>query len=116
MSRLRIFLTSLLLGGMVCLPLASRADSAGDPWGNSRPMLYGTSRCPYCKAARVWFAQNNVAFGDCDIEKDTVCRGNYLQLRRELGVRGVPVFVYQGNVWTGYSPEQMAEIVASKGR
>ena len=116
MSQLRSLLACLVVAMAAFLPGVSLADSAEDPWGNARPMLFGTAHCPYCNAARAWFAKNKVAYSDCDIEKNKECRNNYLQLRQKLGVSGVPVFVYRGEVWTGYAPEQMAEIVASGNR
>jgi glutaredoxin len=79
-----------------------------------QPVLYGTAWCPYCKAARKWFAANNMVYTDCDVEADDRCGRAYAVLKRKYAASGVPTFVYKGKVWGGYDEDQMAEIAAYK--
>jgi glutaredoxin len=108
-----ISLVSLLLAA--CGPAATHAEAPLELASTSQqPVLYGTAWCPYCKAARSWFKTNNIAYIDCDVEKDQRCQQQFAALRRKYNELGVPTFLYKGKVWRGYDEGQMADMVAVK--
>ena len=62
-------------------------------------VLYATSWCGYCKAAREFFAANGIEYTELDIERDAAAR----QGHRELGGGGVPVIVVGDSVIHGFN-------------
>jgi glutaredoxin len=69
------------------------------------PVLYGTTWCPYCAQARKYFDDKGIAFRDLDIEHDAEAKRQY----EALGLSGVPVMVYEGMIWNGFSAQGMDE-------
>lgn len=67
------------------------------------PILYGTTWCGYCKAARQYFSDHGLAYRDLDIEHDAEAKRQY----DALGLSGVPVMVYEDMIWNGFSAEAM---------
>jgi glutaredoxin len=67
------------------------------------PILYGTTWCPYCAAARQYFAQHGIAFRDLDIEHDAEAKRQHAS----LGFSGVPVIIYADMVSSGFSAQAM---------
>jgi glutaredoxin 3 len=110
--RTYLFIAAALLLAACGAPPAGADDLAAA--SQQQPVLYGTVWCPYCKAARKWFAANKIAFIDCDVETDERCGRAYAVLKRKYAASGVPTFVYKGKVWGGFDEDQMAEIAAYK--
>lgn len=67
------------------------------------PILYGTTWCGYCAAARRYFADNGIAYRDLDIEHDAEAKRQY----DVIGLQGVPVIVYEDMVWNGFDAGTM---------
>jgi glutaredoxin len=63
-------------------------------------VLYATSWCGYCKKARAFLKENNIAYVEYDIEKDTAGKVQY----DALNGNGVPLMVVKGHVINGYNP------------
>lgn len=61
--------------------------------------LYATAWCGYCKKARRYFAENNIAYTEYDIEKDTAANARH----KAMGARGVPVVFVEGKRMNGFS-------------
>lgn len=40
-------------------------------------VMYSTESCSYCKKAEAWFNTHDVAWQDCDIEKNVTCGAHY---------------------------------------
>ena len=70
-------------------------------------ILYATSWCGYCDKTRKLLAEQGVLFKEFDIEKSKV---GYEQ-HRELGGRGVPVLLIDGEVVHGYNPQQIMKLI-----
>ena len=70
-------------------------------------VLYATEWCGYCKKAREFFKQNNIAFVEYDIEKSTEGKAQYDQLRGS----GIPLIVIRGEVLRGYDPNAMKTLL-----
>ncbi|HTF95659.1 MAG TPA: glutaredoxin family protein [Cellvibrio sp.] len=68
-------------------------------------VLYATDWCGYCKKARNFFKENNIAYVEYDIEKSAEGRSQYDQLHG----RGVPLIMIHGNILRGYDPNAIKE-------
>jgi glutaredoxin len=71
-------------------------------------ILYGTSWCGYCAAARSLFEQNGIRYTELDIEKTTAGYEGH----KKLGGGGVPLIVVGGEVMHGYNEGALREILA----
>ena len=63
--------------------------------------MYMAEWCGVCRRARSYFAANNIAYTEIDIEKSDAGRREF----QALGGRGVPLIVADGKVMRGFSPE-----------
>ncbi len=66
---------------------------------SKKVVMYSTSWCGYCKKARSYFLENNIAFVDYDIEKDKAAKKRY----DAMNARGVPVIVLGKKRMNGFS-------------
>jgi glutaredoxin len=57
--------------------------------------------CVYCAAARAWFTENRVPFGECLIELDKACADAY----RALNAPGTPVMLVRGQRLLGFDAQ-----------
>ena len=78
----------------------SRADySTSDGAGRGQVVMYSASWCGYCKKARAYFKENDIAYTDYDIEADRFAKINY----DRLGGRGVPLILVGDKQMRGFS-------------
>jgi len=68
-------------------------------------VMLSSETCEYCKQARAWFKQHQVAFGECFIERDAACRAAYDALHSP----GTPMLVVRGQRQVGFSAERVAQ-------
>lgn len=80
-------------------------DSAGRP----RAVMYSTATCGYCRAARQWFAANNVPWIERDVETDPSAAADF----RDLEGHGTPLIFVGYRRIDGYSEEELARVVAA---
>lgn len=71
-------------------------------------ILYGTTWCGYCAAAREFFKANGITYTDLDTEKTT----EGYQGHKKLGGGGVPLIVIDGEVMHGYSEAGLRQALA----
>ena len=84
----------------VPIELPEYMKNAGkDDAGLETITMYATAWCKYCKKARDYFAANNIAYTEYDIEKDPSAKLRY----EKAGGTGVPVIMYKGNKLQGFS-------------
>ena len=79
--------------------------------GHSQPVVivYGTSWCGYCAAARTFLQVNGVAFSDVDIEKNPEGRAAY----QKVGGNGsVPLIQVGEETMRGYSESHLRDLLA----
>lgn len=69
-------------------------------------VMYATSWCGYCRKARAYFKQNNIAYVEYDIEKDKSAYQRY----KNLGGRGVPVITIAEETIFGFSPAKFEKV------
>ena len=72
--------------------------------------MIASETCVYCKAARLWFQRQNVAFTECLIERDPVCAADY----RAAGAPGTPLMIVRGEPQLGFSPERVLQRLGGK--
>jgi len=75
---------------------------------NAKPgdiVMLSSETCEYCKQARAWFKEHQVAFGECFIERDAACKAAYDALQSP----GTPMLVVRGQRQVGFSPERVAQ-------
>jgi len=65
----------------------------------SKVVMYSTQSCGYCKKAKKYFKNNNIAFTNYDINKDAKARRRHM----EMGATGVPVILVGDKRLNGFS-------------
>lgn len=76
------------------------------PAAAEKVVLYATAWCGYCAKTRRFFAENQVAYQELDVENSEAGRGGY----EKLGGGGVPIVVVNDSqVVRGYDPELFYE-------
>ncbi len=71
-------------------------------------ILYGTTWCGYCAAAREFFDANGIRYTEYDTEKTT----EGYEGHRKLGGGGVPLIVVGGDVMHGYNEAGLRQVLA----
>ncbi len=102
----------LLLAGVIAMnwDTIKRELSPAPPLAQQQAqgvILYATSWCGYCKKAREFFREHNIAYTEHDIEKSSQGRAQYEQLRG----KGVPLVLIDGEVLRGYNPGKMKQLL-----
>jgi glutaredoxin 3 len=92
-------------------PVASGASSS-----SGKVVLYATSWCPACRAAREYMQSKNIPFVERDIEKDSGAADELLQKARAQGISasGVPVLEVNGTLMQGFDPERLTQLLNTK--
>ncbi len=71
-------------------------------------VIYSTDSCGYCKLAKEYFTNNNVAFEEYNV-------GHDLERRQEMlsksGQMGVPVITVDEDVVVGFNKGKLAELL-----
>ncbi len=87
----------------------------GDGGPEERPgvVLYGTSWCGACAAARQFFTSHGIPFVDKDIERDPKAQAELLRKARRAGVavNGVPVIDFRGHLMLGFDQGQLERLM-----
>ncbi|MDR2000982.1 MAG: glutaredoxin family protein [Zoogloeaceae bacterium] len=102
------FLENLIDNLKISSPKADD-PKVGSPKANNlgeqpRVVLYATTWCGYCAAARKFFRKNRIEYTEYDIEKDAVARRE----RDQLGGGGIVPLIIVGNaVFPGYDEAEL---------
>jgi glutaredoxin len=106
------------LGGLLVLVLAVNAGSSlwarhyqtslGETVAQrAQPgdiQMLSSDSCSICVVARHWFTAHGVAFSECSIERDAVCRQKF-----EVSLApGTPVVIVRGQMQVGFNAERVA--------
>jgi glutaredoxin len=88
------------------LPALGTDSQIDEGDGGARPLviIYGTSWCGACKAARAHFKQRHVPFADKDIETDSAAAADLERKAKRQGLHlgGVPVLDIGGKLMMGF--------------
>jgi len=66
--------------------------------------VYSTPTCVYCKMAKEFFDQNNVAYTDLNVAEDEVARNEMVE---KSGQMGVPVIMIDDEITVGFDQERI---------
>ena len=75
--------------------------------GDTEVIMYSTSWCGACKAAKGWLEDKGIPFVEIDVERSRDGRRQF----EELGGRGVPLIVVRGKVLRGFNPAEMERLL-----
>ena len=70
--------------------------------------MISSESCAICLEAKNWLRRNEVAFSECLIERDPVCRADH----DALGAAGTPVLVVRGKPQLGFNAERLRVALA----
>jgi hypothetical protein len=73
--------------------------------------MIASENCAICLDARQWLLRNEVAFSECLIERDAVCRADF----DALGAAGTPVIVVRGKAQLGFNAERLRLALSRAG-
>jgi glutaredoxin len=73
-------------------------------------VMYSTSWCGYCRAARAWLHAHGVTYVDHDVEREPAAHERHAQLSPR---GGVPVFEIDGRVLHGFDAIQLERAIQS---
>ena len=68
--------------------------------------VYSTPTCPWCKKAKEFLNEKQVAFDDVDVSNDEVAAK---ELVEKSGQQGVPVLDIDGKIIVGFDPVAIEE-------
>jgi glutaredoxin len=91
------------------------ARAPNTPAAAPRAILFSTSWCPSCRAARQYLASRNVTVLELDVEKDPRAAQQYqaLQAAHQLKPGVVPLIVINGRPMQGFSKTQIDAALAA---
>lgn len=70
--------------------------------------IYSTQSCIYCKKAKEYFKENNIAYDEYDVGKNPA----YAQeMVKKSGQMGVPVIIAGGEVIVGFNKARLDQIL-----
>jgi len=77
-------------------------------------VLYGTTWCPACRAARQYFSQAGIRYRNYDVDKDQTAAAKMAAIQQSNGypVGSIPLIIIGGRAYQGFSKLSMAGIVA----
>lgn len=70
--------------------------------------IYSTKTCVFCKAAKEFFKENNVAFEDVDVGSDHQAA---VEMITKSGQMGVPVIDINGQIVVGFDKERLVQLL-----
>jgi len=74
-------------------------------------IIYSTPTCTYCKAAKDYFAKNNVAYTEYNVASDEMRRKEMVD---KTGQLGVPVILIGDKVIVGFDQSAIAAALGKK--
>jgi glutaredoxin 3 len=70
--------------------------------------IYSTPTCVYCKHAKEYFTENNVAYTEHNVATDLDARKDMIE---KSGQMGVPVIDINGEITVGFDKERLAGLL-----
>jgi glutaredoxin 3 len=74
--------------------------------------IYSTPTCPYCKLAKAFLKEHDVAFKDIDVSAD---REQAQKMIKLTGQMAVPVIDVDGTIIIGFDQKKLAKAVGIHG-
>lgn len=83
------------------------ADAVQDSARAGDIIMYTTTDCPYCAAAREWLDARRVPWRECNIDTDQACLAAF----RNKGAPGVPLLNARGQWRLGFDPQWLSKVL-----
>lgn len=95
---------------------AKAASSQPTNEANAQVILYSTSWCPACRAAKDYLIKEKIPFVEKDIEKDQAAATELLAKAKAQGfsASGVPVLDVRGTLMQGFDPQAVQAHLGDK--
>ncbi len=74
-------------------------------------VIYTTPTCVYCKMAKDFFKEHQIAYEEKDVSLDSAAREKMIEISGQLGV---PVIDIEGEIIVGFNKERIAKILEMK--
>lgn len=74
----------------------------------SKVSIYTTPTCVYCKMAKKYFAEHNIAYEEKDVANDLAAREEMVRKSEQLGV---PVIDIDGKIIIGFDEDEIAKLL-----
>ena len=76
------------------------------PHSTPNIIIYSTPSCVYCKMAKQYFKENNLAYTEHNVQEDMQAQQEMIAKSRQLGV---PVIDVDGEIFVGFDRKALAE-------
>lgn len=74
----------------------------------AKVVVYSTPTCVYCKMAKEYFKEHNVAYEEKDVTMDMDAQEEMIE---KSGQMGVPVIAIDGEMIIGFDQKRIAELL-----
>lgn len=74
----------------------------------AKVVVYSTPTCVYCKMAKEYFKEHNVAYEEKDVTVDMDAQEEMIE---KSGQMGVPVIAINGEMIIGFDQKRIAELL-----
>ena len=74
-------------------------------------IIYTTPICVYCKMAKAFFKEHNIAYVEKDVSADTKAQEEMIAKSNQLGV---PVIDIDGKITIGFDKEKISKLLNIK--
>ncbi|MBI2459744.1 MAG: glutathione S-transferase N-terminal domain-containing protein [Parcubacteria group bacterium] len=74
-------------------------------------IIYTTPTCVYCKMAKAFFKEYNIAYEERDVAADATARDEMIKKSNQMGV---PVIDIEGQIITGFDKNRLADLLSVK--
>lgn len=71
--------------------------------------IYSTPTCHFCKAAKAFFAEHDIAYTEHDVASD---RGKAQEMMNKSGQMGVPVIFVDDDMVVGFDEARLKNLLA----
>ena len=76
-----------------------------------KTIIYTTSTCVYCKIAKAFFKEHNIAYEEKDVASDIEAREVMISKSNQMGV---PVIDIDGQIVVGFDKEELSKLLGIK--
>lgn len=71
-------------------------------------IIYSTPSCVYCKMAKQYFKENNLAYTEHNVQDDMQAQQEMIAKSQQLGV---PVIDVDGEIFVGFDKKGLSEVL-----
>lgn len=77
----------------------------------SKIIIYTTPSCVYCKMAKAFFKEHNIAYEERDVAADAAARDEMIEKSKQMGV---PVVEIDGQIMVGFDKNRLTDLLSIK--